>query len=306
MNETASDRLQLEARDAAAIAEPARGQRGLRGLYSASQRERLAANGSALDVPWGDYVVSSAWRDPACEHLRCWRPEILRMVPPEARRCHTHGRQTPPAEDPFPLEGQELAAAKAKAWAALAPKYDVPFMYQDMAGWTETPALRAALAFADVDGAAEYSCRAVVLEGRPGCGKTAALYAALRVFVLDMVAADRKDDIRFYTFPQLSRLLLDEDERDGTLEALCEADELLLDDLGAGFTKPSGFVVSLLEEALIHRESHRYPVLATTNLDPRRFRTLFGERVFDRLKGLWGVWISVDRPSLRMKGPATR
>jgi DNA replication protein DnaC len=101
-------------------------------------------------------------------------------------------------------------------------------------------------------------------------------------------------------------LLLDEDERDETLEALCEADELLLDDLGAGFTKPSGFVVSLLEEALIHREAHRYPCLMTTNLDPKKFRTLFGERVFDRLRGEWGVWLNIDRPSLRTKGQAPR
>ncbi len=297
----------LRVQEGAPVPAPLRGQRGIRGFYPMSQRGRLAADGSLLDRAYADeeYVVASAWNDPACEHLRCWRPEKLGMVPPGLRACRAHGRPTPPAEDPFPLEGQELAAAKGRAWDALAAKYGVPIIYHDMSTWIATPALEAALAFADDDG--PYSMRGVVLEGRPGCGKTSALYAALRAFALDMVQHDRKDDLRFYTFPQLSRLLLDEDERDETLEGLCEADELFLDDLGAGFTKPSGFVVSCIEEALQHREAHRYPALMSTNLDPKRFRALFGERLFDRLRGEWGVWISVDRPSLRQKkGTAAR
>ena len=57
--------------------------------------------------------------------------------------------------------------------------------------------------------------------------------------------------------------------------------------------------MSLLEELIIHREAHLYPLLATTNLSPNQFRNLFGNRVFDRLKGEWGVWINVDRPSFR-------
>jgi hypothetical protein len=44
----------------------------------------------------------------------------------------------------------------------------------------------------------------------------------------------------------------------------------------------------------------------STNLDPKRFRALFGERLFDRLRGEWGVWVNVDRPSLRTKGQPKR
>jgi DNA replication protein DnaC len=300
---TTAEVLELPAPGPAIAVEPQRGHRGLRGFYGASQRGRLAADGSLLDTLSAsrDYAMASGWRDPKCEQLRCWRPAVLRMVPPEERRCPLHGRQEPPSEDPFELGGQELKAARAKAWAAIKSKWNPPIRHDlDEDQVVLTSAMEAALAYGRAHD--DYCCRAVILQGGPGSGKTTAIYSgALRELALDMVECSRKDDIRVYTFPQLSRLLLDEDERDETLEGLCECDELLLDDLGAGFTKPNGFVVACLEEALIHREARLYGCLMTTNLDPKKFRALFGERVFDRLRGEWGMWLNVDRPSFRTK-----
>ena len=290
-----------QTQDLAPEIEPPRGERGIRGFYPASQRGRIAADGSFLNLVSVDHALAAAWRDPACEIMRCWRPETLRMVPPEYRKCRLHATQPLPPEDPFPLEGQELLLAERKAWASQLLKYGVPARYHNLEGLRPTPALEAALACEE-----EHSCKCVVLEGGVGCGKTTALYARLRALALDQVQMDLRDVIQIYTFPQLSRLLLDEDERDDTLEACCEADELLLDDLGAGYTKAAGFVVSLVEEIVIHREARLYPILATTNLEPKRFRSLFGDRVFDRLKSEWGCWLNVDRPSFRTKRRPTR
>jgi DNA replication protein DnaC len=286
------------------VTEPPRGQRGIRGLYSGSQRGHLGADGSFLDSPCCyDYVVASAWHDPACERMTCWRPEVLWMVPPEARRCLLHGRQTPPSVNPFPLEGPEWLAAEAKAWAALAPKYGVPLRYANVSfdGCQATPALEAARTYVASDDEDSHMSGGMFLQGGPGAGKTTALHAALRALVIEMTKNGRKDNIRFYSFPQLSRLLLDEDERDETLEACCEADELILDDLFAGYTKTGGFVVSLFEEIVIAREAALAPLLAASNLTPQRFRVLAGDRVYDRVAGSWGRWIDVNRPSLRTK-----
>lgn len=301
MMDAAPDR---RVQEAAPVTEALRGQRGIRGFYPASQRGRLAADGSFLDMVYIDYVVASAWGDPACEHLRCWRPEVLRMIPHDVRPCRAHGRPTPPPEDPFPLDGEELADAEAKAWATLAPKYGVPLRYANVSfdGCQATPALEAARAFVSSD----ENCTGMFLEGGPGTGKTTALHAALRDLVIDKTRNDRRDNIRFLAFPTLSRLLLDEDERDETLEACCEADELILDDLGAGYTKAGGFVVSCVEEIVIAREAALAPLLAATNLKPQRFRALFGDRIYDRVRGSWGVWIDVNRPSLRTKGQPKR
>jgi DNA replication protein DnaC len=121
-----------------------------------------------------------------------------------------------------------------------------------------------------------------------------------------MVQGERRDDIRVFTYPQLSRLLLDRDERDETLEALCQCDELLIDDVGAGYTKVHGFVASCLEEAFIVREASNSPVFVTTNLSPKEFQALLGTRVYDRIRGDWGLWLKVDGPSLREKRRTAR
>ena len=301
MMDTSADRLIQEP---APVVEPARARRGIRGLYLPSQCGRLAADGSLLNETTYDYAIAPAWRDPACAIFRCWRPEVLRMVPPEARRCRLHGSKPLPPDDPFPLEGEELAAAKRAAWSVAVAKYGVPARYAtlDMDALSSSPALDAVSACEE-----QYSCRGVILEGGQGSGKTTALYKRLRTLALEQMESDLRDVIRLYSWPELVRLFLEKDERAETLEACREADELLIDDLGAGYTKAAGFAVSLLEEVIIHREAHLYPLLGTTNLTPKQFRSLFGNRVFDRLKGEWGVWVDVHRPSFRTKkGPRAR
>ena len=172
----------------------------------------------------------------------------------------------------------------------------------DLEDLVSTPALRAARLFSEPEGDNPYSCRCVVLAGRPGCGKTVALRKALQRLRRYEEEHDLRNEIRFYSFPELSTLLLDPDERNDTLRALREADELILDDVGAGhLPAKGGFVVACFEDMIVHREEHHYPVLMSTNLSPQRFRQVFGERVYDRLKGPWGAWISVDGPSLRRK-----
>lgn len=66
----------------------------------------IAVDGEILDLPLGKYFVSSAWRDPSCALGLCWRPEKVRMVPPERRICGRHGRAVLPESDPYPLEGR--------------------------------------------------------------------------------------------------------------------------------------------------------------------------------------------------------
>lgn len=183
----------------------------------------------------------------------------------------------------------------------VAARHEVPFLYRSASfeSARPTPALQAARNFADVDG--DYGCRGMVLEGGVGCGKTHALVCTLREIAVAVALGGGMDETAFFSFPELSRLLLDRERLKATMEACCESDVLILDDLGSGHTKAGGFVVSCVEEFIVHREACRYQLLMSTNLAPRSFRTMFGARVFDRLRGPWGAWINVDGPSLRRK-----
>jgi DNA replication protein DnaC len=254
-------------------------------------------------VKFDMFLVASAWRSPACELLQCFRPEVLHMVPPAARWCAKHGKLTPPASDPYPLEGYELREAEASAWSYLAPKLGVPSKYR--AGFDElqpTAALEVGRTYVEGD---DYMCCGVILQGGVGVGKTTTLRAVQRSLELSKARVDdRTTSIAFFDFTTLSRLLLDPDEREDTLQACRNADDLLIDDLGAGYTKIGGFVASLFEEIAIHREARDYPLRASTNLTPRAFRATFGDRVYDRLRGEWGRWIRCGGASMRKKREA--
>ncbi len=187
----------------------------------------------------------------------------------------------------------------------------VPFRYRHVCFETvrQTRAIGAVGKFRDswVDGCGlvQYSCHCLILAGGVGVGKSTALYALLRALLIE-TRDDPATKIAFYEFPRLSQLLLDREQCPATLEACREADVLIIDDLGAGFTKHGGFVASCVEEIFIHREAHQYPVVAATNLTPLRFRQLFGERIYDRIRGEWGSWLNVDGPSLRQKRRPSR
>jgi DNA replication protein DnaC len=143
-----------------------------------------------------------------------------------------------------------------------------------------------------------YAMRGVVIQGGPGVGKTTGLTLAARRLSLD---GGEVDVLKFFTFPTLITALLDPVRRDSTLEACCESDDLLIDDLGSSYLRRDGMARGLIEQVFVHREAHDYPMLCSTNLRPGQFRELFGDRVYDRLRGEWGAWVNVDGPSLRRK-----
>jgi len=297
----------LKADDVAALAEAAstmrRAWRSLRGWYPASHEGRIAADGSVLDLRHHEFVVSRAWRSLTCQF--CWRPEIIGMVPSLGlRHCPEHGHQKPMLDDPFPLEGEELQRAKQRAWSHLRPKLGVPLKYENCAleSARSTPSIAIAKQYRDVEDD-ELLCKCVVLYGGPGCGKTWALRAAYRDAVLEKTRHETRDQIVFFDFPQLITLLLNADERAGTLEKCYQADELFIDDLGSSYLKRDGLVQGLIEQIFIEREQQSYSMLLSTNLPPKKFRTAFGDRVYDRIAGEWGEWIDVSGPSLRRKAP---
>ena len=277
----------------------ARGYRTLRGLYPASQLGRAAADGAVLDLVVDGFAVASAWRDPGCEDLRCVRPAVARMLPPSGRvGCRQHGPLVVPDVDPYPLSAEEREHAEAATWRGLGPRLGVPTRYLDVAfeSSVATPALDAARRFV-----AQESTRGVVWQGGPGCGKSHALHCALRRLALDNVAADGRAVIRSMEFTALSERLLDRAQAHAVLAACRSATVLLLDDLGAGFVKPGGFVTACIEDLVVHREARELGCCITTNLVPSAFARLFGARVFDRLRGEWGAWFDVSGPSLRRK-----
>ena len=195
---------------------------------------------------------------------------------------------------------QERAAAEARAWLRIAPELGI--LSRDRHCCFEnserTPAIVVADAFSD-ENDDTYLSRGVVIEGRPGCGKTRGLTSAARRLA---VWGGGENVVKFYRFPNLVTALLDNDERDETLEACCcQENELIIDDLGSSYVKRDGLVVGLIEEIIVTREGQQTAMLASTNLSPRQFRATFGDRVYDRLRGPWGAWINVDRPSMRCK-----
>lgn len=275
----------------------ARGRRSFAGFYAPDQVGRIAADGSPLDLQLYDCAMASAWRDARCEALQCIRPEVARMVPPIWRDCAVHGPVHLPAADPFPFHSEEWRAAERDAWRDLGPRLGVPprYAHVSLGGVQPSPAIEAMKVVLK-----DPHRQAVIFQGRPGCGKTTALVGALRWLAIR--AWPRAiPAIAFYDFPGWSRKILDRNERDDAFEACLAADELLIDDLGSGHVKSGGFLVAMFEDVTIHREARGLPLLATTNLEAPHFRRVFGARIYDRIRGGWARWLSVDGPSLRGK-----
>src|SRR5690242_840043 len=113
--------------------------RNIAGLYPESTLGRLAIDGESLDEGHRGLATSRAWRDPRCPLGQCWLPEKVRLVPPDRRRCIRHGQAILPADDPFPLEGEERRLAELDAWHAAMPKYHVPIIYADVSFESRLP-----------------------------------------------------------------------------------------------------------------------------------------------------------------------
>jgi DNA replication protein DnaC len=89
------------------------------------------------------------------------------------------------------------------------------------------------------------------------------------------------------------------DTRDATMERACELALVVLDDLGAQYTRDGGGQAeALLEELIWYREAHRKTTVFTSNLPLKLLAERLGDRVADRLRG-WGMLHELPGKSLR-------
>jgi len=133
----------------------------------------------------------------------------------------------------------------------------------------------------------------LILSGPTGVGKSWAAMAGLR--------APELRDKHFFYFPSLCRALLDADRnrRAQTLEVAKTSRFSVWDDFGAEDAKVSGWVNSLIDELVWHREAERLPTIITTNLTRDQLRDRLSDRIVDRLAGDWGRIFHIPGESLR-------
>jgi hypothetical protein len=272
----------------------ARAVRDVRGHYPRSEFGTLAVDGSILDGgQFEGYAFSKSWRDPDCSY--CLQPRFRRLVPRQRQRCPDHPFELPD-DDPFPMSAEERAACEARAWGPIAERWKIPGRYEGVSLETSrpTPALVAVRDFLDDE---ENCVKCLTLAGPTGVGKTQAAIAGFRRAA---VWGSGPGGAVFYTMPNLARLLLGEDS-DETLRRAKAAEPLLVDDVGGAYMKPGGMVEALFEELMVVREAEFLQTILTTNLTPKQFRELLGDRVADRIEGTWGVWHSLPGASLRRR-----
>jgi len=127
-----------------------------------------------------------------------------------------------------------------------------------------------------------------------GVGKTFAGVGILR--------SARAEDFAFYDIRTLSRALMNPQTRDAALERALSTYRLMLDDVGSTYLKVDGFLESLFEEILIHREQTPCETIITSNLTISQLASVVGLRVADRLAGGWAVLHELPGESLRRRG----
>ena len=134
----------------------------------------------------------------------------------------------------------------------------------------------------------------LVLSGPAGVGKSYAAVAALHTAIV------RHYRIGFFYFPTLCTALLDSVRRPAALDCAKESAVVTFDDFGAEYTKQGGgFLATLVEEIIWHREGHNLPTLVTTNLTADQLRERCSDRIVDRLRGSWGRVVELPGASLR-------
>jgi DNA replication protein DnaC len=145
----------------------------------------------------------------------------------------------------------------------------------------------------------------IVLSGGTGSGKTVAAATWLYRWATDPVnwreASFSPEFVGgrglFVTAARLSRWSkYNSDEMDRLLGCA----RLAVDDLGAEYLDEKGSYLSLLDELINERYSHRRITVMTTNLDAAQFRSRYGERITDRIREC-GRFVSVGPISLRKK-----
>lgn len=181
-------------------------------------------------------------------------------------------------------------------WAIHADRLGIPPRLRDARltgeGVRETAAVKVVRDYCEA-AMARGGC--LVLSGPAGVGKSWAAVAALHAAIV------RHYRIGFCYFPTLCAALLDSLRRPPALDAAKESAVVLFDDFGAEYTRQGGgFLATLVEEIIWHREGHNLPTLLTTNLTTDQLRAHCSDRIVDRLRGSWGEVVELPGASLRV------
>lgn len=119
-----------------------------------------------------------------------------------------------------------------------------------------------------------YDGHGFILSGMTGCGKTSATVYIIRELCKTKYAKARKPSIKFIDMLTVLDTIKDtwDDDSDTRKESkqlikdLSEFDLLVLDDLGAEYTKSKDWVVSILLSVIKKRLNNNRPTIITTNL----------------------------------------
>jgi DNA replication protein DnaC len=129
------------------------------------------------------------------------------------------------------------------------------------------------------------------LSGGAGSGKTVAAVAWLHGWAVERCSVVGL----FVSSAAIARWERYDDREMGRLFA---PDRLVIDDLGAEFLDAKGAYLSVLDELVNERYSHKRATVLTTNLPIDGFRARYGERIADRIRES-GKFISTADASMR-------
>jgi DNA replication protein DnaC len=140
----------------------------------------------------------------------------------------------------------------------------------------------------------------LVLKGPTGSGKTHQAWGTIRHIVTTMAKAGCGLRWRFVTHPELNDEL--RPKPDGShayaLERYLAAEQLVLDDLGAG--KQSDWTGDSLHRLVDHRWAHHLTTIYSTNLGRTQLAETVGDRVMSRLAD--ATHVTVTGPDRRWEG----
>ena len=122
----------------------------------------------------------------------------------------------------------------------------------------------------------------LVLTGGVGCGKTAAATWAMTWMGGPSVRWNRTIGARFVPAAALRTALGFERDQRKLLDDLESTRLLVLDDLGAEHL--TEYVRSGIDALIDHRYGHELKTIATSNLALAQFKSIYGERIADRIR----------------------
>lgn len=133
----------------------------------------------------------------------------------------------------------------------------------------------------------------LVLSGQPGCGKTVALGLAT-CEVGQRFDPPRSRSPKYCTVRQLQRVSwFDAEQQDG----LERAAVLAIDELGTESIGKTGEWLSHFEGLLCARHERKLKTIMATNLGAEAFRQRYGMRIWDRLQGEAGHFLTLSATS---------